>query len=67
MDAAEFLKGKISLGDRERIRGALQERDTLRVGVASEFEPPEQNPRDIRVMIEEESWEEEGTARGNLR
>lgn len=39
----------------------------MRIGVASEFEPLEQNPRDLGVMIEEESWEEEGITRGNLR
>lgn len=39
----------------------------MRVGVASEVEPPEQNPRDLGVMIEEESWEKEVTVRGNLR
>lgn len=39
----------------------------MSVGVVSEDEPREQNPRDRRVKIGKESWEEEGIVRGNLR
>lgn len=39
----------------------------MRLGVVSEDEPLEQNLRDLRMMIEKESWEEEDIVRGNLR
>lgn len=56
------------MGDRGRVKGAPLSRrlgHLVEVGVASEVEPPEQNPRDPRVMTEK-SREEGGIVRGSL-
>lgn len=53
---ARVLEVKTSLGDRGRERGTLLSRfagPLVVVGVASEVEPPEQDPRNPRVMTEE--------------